>query len=120
MVTRHTHHWHLTMKCPVTVATVRTIVITDHLQFQIKLNQISGPRKIKEWYKTTQIAYCGSFWMQFVCHMTYLPISPQERVEVGVWGGGGVRAEGVGVVVCVCVCGGGGGGSPITKKRLNI
>ena len=26
-----------------------------------------------------QITYYGSFRMQFVCHVTYLPISPQGR-----------------------------------------
>ena len=78
MVTGHVQHCHIAVSCPITVATVKTIVILDHLPYQITQNQFIGLGDINEWWNDTD----SILWLvssAILCHMIYLPTSPQGR-----------------------------------------
>ena len=58
MVTTHAQHCHHVVTCPVTVAAVKTLVITGCLPYQITQILFSYYKRVA---KTTQTANCGSF-----------------------------------------------------------
>ena len=66
-VTAHAQLCHLQVTRDVTVTTVKTIVIAGYLSYQI--TPISIALQYKRVVKTTQVAYCGSFGMQFLCQV---------------------------------------------------
>ena len=42
IVTGHAQHYHLSVTCPATAATTKTIIITDYLPYQMTHNQTRG------------------------------------------------------------------------------
>ena len=76
--TSRAQHGHLAVTCNVTVANVKTIVIVMYLAY-MRSHKIN-PKVL--WYKgivkMTQIAYFGSFWVQFRVSRD-VPISLQGK-----------------------------------------
>ena len=79
MVAGHAQYWHVAVTCPVTVTTVKAIVIASYLPRLATQNQFSGLCNIHEWWKQHRSHTVARFWRTFVCYVIYLPISPQGR-----------------------------------------
>ena len=79
MVTGHAQHCHLLVTCPVTVTTANTVVIVCYLTYQITQNWFLGLCIIDESWKRHNSHTRARFGCNCVCHVIYLPISPQER-----------------------------------------
>ena len=70
--------WHLVVTSNATVAIVKTIVIVSYLPSN-DTKLFLWLCNINEWWRGHRSYTLAHFGRNFVCHVTYLPISPQRR-----------------------------------------